>query len=66
MSAEGYSSFEVIENDEPAIRFGFPYYDKNFTEEEKLQDGNEPKGYVVGIYYFDKKVFSKLRRQQEF
>ncbi|MBC7777582.1 MAG: hypothetical protein H7246_19265 [Phycisphaerae bacterium] len=66
MSAGGYSSFETIVNDEPAIRFGYPYYDKDFTEEEKLYSGNEAKGYVVGVYYFDQKVFSKLRRQEEF
>ncbi len=66
MPVREYSSYETIENDEPAIRFGYPYYDKGFTEEEKLQTDTEAKGYVVGIYYFDQKVFSKLRRQEEF
>ncbi len=60
MSAGDYSSTESMENDEPAIELGFPYYDKDLTVVEKLQDGNEAKGYVVGIYYFDQKLFTQV------
>ncbi len=66
MSEAGYTSVETLVNDEPAIRFGFPYYDKDLTEEEKLHTDNEVKGYITGIYYFDQKVFTKLQKQAEF
>jgi len=56
---------ENLESDEPAIRYGFPYYDQNLPEEASHEDP-EPKGYVVGIYYFDQKVFSGFRKEAEF
>jgi len=62
----GYISVETLVSEEPAVRFGFPYYDKEFTEAEKLSGDNEPKAYIVGTYYFDQKVFTKLRKQAEF
>ncbi len=56
---------EVLEMDEPAIAFGFPFYDQKLPEEPSHTDP-EPKGYVVGTYLFDQKVFTKLRKQVEF
>ncbi|MFN0174605.1 MAG: hypothetical protein ACKVU0_08170 [Saprospiraceae bacterium] len=55
---------ETLEMDEPAIEFGFPFYDQKLPEEPSHTDP-EPKGYVVGTYLFDQKVFTKLRKQVE-
>lgn len=66
MSTGGYTSIEVIENDEPTIRFGYPYYDKELKEEERPYIGNDAKGYVVGTFYYDQKAFLKLKRVEEF
>lgn len=66
MAAEDYVSIKTLESDDPAIRFGFPYYDKNLSAEEKLNSENEAKGYVTGIYYFDRKEFTSLKKQTEF
>jgi hypothetical protein len=63
---DGYTSIESMVSEEPSVRMGFPYYDKEPTEAEKLSGDKEPKGYVVGTYYFDQKVFGKLRKQAEF
>jgi len=66
MSGENYMSVETLESEEPAIRLGFPYYDKDLTAEQKLTSDEAPKGFVSGIYFFDQKVFTKLRKQAEF
>lgn len=66
LSPTGYTSLEVIENDEPAVRYGFPYFDKELTKEEELYTDKDPSGYVTGIYYFDQKAFTKLQKQKEF
>ncbi len=66
MSEDDYESFEALVGDEPAARFGYPYYDKDFSAEEKLYTENEAKGYITGVYYFDQKAFLKLKRQKEF
>lgn len=66
LSPINYVSYEVVESVEPAIRYGFAYYDKPLTKEEEQFTDKEPVGYVTGIYYFDQKVFTKLKRQKEF
>lgn len=56
---------ETLEMEEPSIEFGFPFYDQKLSEEPSHADP-EPKGYVVGNYSFDQKIFTKLRKQAEF
>lgn len=63
---DGYTSVESMVSEEPSVRLGFPYYEKELTEEEKLSGDKAPKGFVVGTYNFDQKVFGKLRKQAEF
>lgn len=57
--------YDIPEMDDPCIRYGFPFYDQKLPEESSHEDP-EPKGYVVGTYSFDQKVFTKLRKQAEF
>ena len=65
LSPTDYISSEVIENEEPAIRYGFSYYDVELTKEEAVVTDKEPIAYVTGIYYFDQKVFTKLKKQKD-
>jgi hypothetical protein len=58
-------SYDIPETAEPSIRYEFPFYDQELSAEASHLDP-EPKGYVVGNYAFDQKVFSQLRKQEEF
>jgi len=58
--------FQIPESGDPAIRYGFPYFDKKTAREPDSLDSPESKGYVCGTYYVDTKVFSGLRKQKEF
>lgn len=57
--------YDIPETAEPSIRYEFPFYDEELPAEASHLDP-EPKGYVVGNYTFDQKVFSQLRIQEEF
>ena len=65
MPANRPYTYDIPETEDPSIRFGFPYYDQKLPEETSHEDP-EPKGYVVGTYSFDQKVFTKLKEQAEF
>jgi len=47
---------------EPAIGYSFPYFDKQPGKD----DTTEPKGYVVGVYFLEKQIFTEIRKQREF
>lgn len=61
MNDDGYTTVETLISDEPALRWGYPYFEQNSSEGEQFV--TDAKGYVTGVYYFDRKTFSNLRKQ---
>lgn len=75
MERSALTGFEIIKhpgkNDQtppknsPAVRYGFPYFAEKLPA-EKTGLEPDPIGYVTGIYSYDDKTFTQIRKQVEF